>query len=193
MKKNIPYPVRKNQYEKFSNFIDRNSTKNIVDYFLINHYIEEKFRLRVATNEDIYNVYHLSNDSTVRANSINRKKIIWKNHREWFNKVINNDQYLFLIIEDKNNKFVGQVRFEIKYKVALISISIEKEYRGNGISLSILLKSVQECTQYFENVKNIIAYIKISNIASKKLFERAGFKFVENQGDYLKYTITVGA
>ncbi|SFM23559.1 Spore coat polysaccharide biosynthesis protein SpsG, predicted glycosyltransferase [Gracilibacillus orientalis] len=175
------------------NIIDLSGIKNIVNYLLIDHEIDDNYRLRNVKKEDIYQVYNLSNDPTVRYFSLNQREISWANHTEWFSKVRNDQNYLFLIIEDINGNFVGQIRFEIDEENASISISFNEEHRGKGLGLTLLFKSIKKLNSDFQNISKIIAYIDKSNHASKKLFERAGFKCRDIEGAFLKYELLVGA
>lgn len=141
-------------------------------------------KVRLANSSDIKKVFELSNDDVVRANSINKFKISWENHVKWFNNHIKDLEHPFYIIENDNGDFVGQVRFDTA-KENVISISISKNFRGKGLASDI----IKICTQK-SNLKSIYAYVKITNIASKKAFIKAGYKELGieqiNNEDYFK-------
>ena len=42
------------------------------------------FNIKLATINYMNNVFELSNDDTVRANSINHEKIKWEDHVGWY-------------------------------------------------------------------------------------------------------------
>ena len=44
----------------------------------------EELQIRLANIDDMKNVFDLSNDDTVRKNSINQNKIEWEDHVKWF-------------------------------------------------------------------------------------------------------------
>ncbi len=187
------YSSRINQFESLNNVIDLSSIHIIVNYLLVDDVVVNNFRIRKAIEEDTYNVYSLSNDPHVRAVSMNQDQIDWSNHSKWFYKVINSEHYLFLIIEDLQGNFVGQIRFSLENNKAIISISVKEEYRGKGLSLSILLQSIKELIQSVQNVTKIVAYIRHDNLASRLLFERAGFTLMSfDNKDLNKYILTVG-
>lgn len=73
----------------------------------------------------------------------------------------------------------GQVRIQkISNTDAVISISLDKSFRGKGLGIQMLMMSIELFRKSFPLIK-INAYIKIENIASKNIFERSGFFFKE--------------
>ena len=82
--------------------------------------------------------------------------------------------YIFLL-----NTEIGQVRIQkISNNDAIINISIDSNFRGMGYGVQMLNMSIED----FRNIypKLIVnAYIKIENLASKNIFEKAGFKYKE--------------
>ena len=140
----------------------------------------EQYSIRLANIEDMKNVFDLSNDNIVRQNSIHREKIEWENHVEWFKHKLNDKNCVFYIIEDKNKNFIGQTRIDKKNDENIISISISKDFRGNGLSTKII-KECSDKTKFNE----IVAYIKKDNIASQKAFQKAGYVFADENDDGL--------
>ena len=128
-------------------------------------------KYRFASIEDIKKVYDLSNDPTVRKKSENTNYISWDEHVNWFNKRILNKNLPFYIVEDENENFIGQVRFERKGEETIISISIVKEFRSLGLGSQIIKKSLK-----LSGFTNVSAYILTDNIPSINAFSKAGFK-----------------
>jgi len=147
-------------------------------------------KIRKVKINDIDNIYNLSNNIDVRKNSFNDSFIEYKDHKEWFNKKINDKDCIFLIIEDNSN-FIAQVRFEITDIEAFISISIVEGYRNKGLGKEIMNMSLNYIKNNTENVKKIKAYIRIENIQSIKFFEKCNFNFVKkikiNNKEALEY------
>lgn len=145
------------------------------------------FIIKKATEEDIYDVFELSNDKDVRENSINTSKIEFPSHQKWFLSKISNPKDYFYIIKTHNDDFIGQLRIENKNNENIISISIKKEFRNRKIASKI----INQCS-ILSDLSKITAYIKPSNIPSIKAFERAGYKFdkeviLENDIELLKF------
>jgi RimJ/RimL family protein N-acetyltransferase len=131
-------------------------------------------RIRKCNEQDLNLVYNWSNDKLVRKESFNSSEITKGGHEKWFVKKLTSKNSLFFINEFKKEP-VGLVRFEIKESSSVVGIVIDEKFRGKSLSYLMLEKS---SSTYFEtNDKPILAYIKHSNIASIKSFEKANFKF----------------
>lgn len=127
-------------------------------------------RVRFANIDDIKQVFELSNDEMVRKNSINKEKILWQNHVLWYEDRIKRTNEPFYVVEDENQNFIAQVRFDVKDE-NIISISLASEYRGKGLSAQI----IKICSEKF-NKRPVIAYVKEKNVPSLKAFLRAGYE-----------------
>jgi len=140
--------------------------------------IIENIIIREASLNDAEILFELSNDDIVRENSINTNKIKWENHVNWLKeKLISSSYYIYLFYYDKN--FIGQVKFEIKDKEAVVSISIVSEYRGKKLAVPMLQKGIECVLNTAKNVRKIIAYIKPENQTSIKSFNNVGFNFYD--------------
>ena len=138
------------------------------------------YLVRKAEKKDINLIYDLSNDPLVRKNSINSKKIPWKEHLNWFEKKINDKDSVFYVIFDDKGEFIGQVRYEINNNTAIVSISITKYFRGKKLSVPLLKDTARLLFKEKENVNEIHALIKPDNISSIKSFQMAQYVFKDN-------------
>ena len=134
------------------------------------------FNIRLANKDDIKKVFDLSNDDVVRNNSINKNKIEWEDHVKWFSERIKNINEPFYIVEDENKNFIAQVRFNKEDDGFVISVSIEKNYRGKGQGGQIIIEATEKLKH-----RPVIAYVKKDNIPSQKSFAKAGYKLNENK------------
>ena len=141
----------------------------------------EKYRIRKAVLEDIKNVFDLSNDHLVRANSINREQIKWTDHEKWFTSRIRKRKEPFYIVESEKGAFIGQVRVDKKCDEYVISVSITEKCRGKGIGADVIRQCIKK-----SGLKSVTAYIYDTNYASIKSFEKAGFK----KSNLLKFVYT---
>ena len=121
--------------------VDGKGAIRIVKHCL-NKYYDDKICLRPAEAQDIKNIYDLSNENKVRQNSFNTDKIKFEDHKIWFKTKIEDSDNLFLVAEIDNN-FAGQVRFDFEGDNVIVSISINKKYRGLGLGINILKKSIK--------------------------------------------------
>lgn len=135
--------------------------------------------IRLAAKDDCLNVFQLSNMDYVRAHSFNKEKIVWEDHVQWFARAIADESIKFYIIEDTD--FIGQVRLNIINNIALISISILKEFQHKGIAFSALKKIIAE------NEYQYLAQVEKDNLPSITLFERLGFVRRKEEENYFEY------
>lgn len=134
--------------------------------------------IRDISENDLNFTYLLSNDSLTRANSFNSDPISFANHEKWLESKLL-DQNAFYLIGQFNGQSAAFIRFDISKNENIIGITLNKKFRGKGLSHEFLKLSVKEFKQKFPN-KKITAFIKEENIASIKSFEKAGFNFIEN-------------
>jgi RimJ/RimL family protein N-acetyltransferase len=140
----------------------------------------EQLVIRKANISDAECYYNWLNDSAVRKQSFNSEHITWEQHNNWFQEKIIDPNYCFYLFQIENQKLVGQVRLQqIDNSTSIIGVSVSNEYRDLGYGSKILKMA---CINYLKNHANFIinAYIKIENISSKSIFEKAGFLFIEN-------------
>jgi len=154
--------------------VDGHGSIRVVNYLMDKICNKNGFYLRNAVDADSQRVFDLSNDPAVRSQSINPNTIKSDDHAKWFAEKIKKEDYIFLLAFDKNDNFIGQIRFEIKENAAVVSISLTKEFRGKGLSKKVLKES---CDKIFleKGVLTIAAYILPDNIASINGFKSAGF------------------
>jgi len=130
--------------------------------------------LRDATDEDARLVYDWANDPEVRQQSFSQDAIAWEDHCNWFYKKIKAPETAFYIVSIEGEA-AGQIRFDIKDNEAIISFLVGERWRGRGIGYLILKKGIQRFLQTGK-APVIAGYVKHSNIASCKAFEKLGFK-----------------
>jgi RimJ/RimL family protein N-acetyltransferase len=89
----------------------------------------------------------------------------------------------------KNHKFyiaytgcekpVGQVRFALDGKDAIVSFSVAPESRRRGYGKEILIKAAKELFNE-TTIEQILAYVKSENMLSLRVFQKAGFRQLKN-------------
>lgn len=139
---------------------------------------------RKVNSDDMDLIYEWANDPVTRQNSYSTDEITYQEHKAWFGRKLSDDGCHFLLFTDNNDE-IGFVRFdEDEDDKWIISINVAPEHRGKKYSTEMLEQGVQ----YIKGVNRepIKAYIKDSNKASIKTFEKAGFEF-EKELDYKGY------
>jgi RimJ/RimL family protein N-acetyltransferase len=160
-------------------FCDGQGARRIIEIVLVNGTVN-RFYLRKFKESDARIIYELSNDDEVRKVSITQDKIDWETHINWFNKKINDSDSYYLIAHDFNNNFIGQIKFDIINQIAIVSISIHKDFRGKRFGAEILrigCKLFFYCHPYINSIE---AYIEDNNINSIRTFLKAGFDFKDH-------------
>ena len=145
--------------------------------------------LRKAQLEDINDVFDLSNKDYVRQYSINKNQIIWDDHVKWFGNVIRDNDYVFYIITDDCNTFLGQIRFKLANTSATVSISLTDKLKGKGISKKILDISIKKLFEEKSQVKEILADVRENNYASLKIFRGLNFRKIQEEDNVIKFVL----
>lgn len=150
----------------------------------------KKVELRLAKKQDCKVIWRWRNDNTTRKYSFNTEFIPYEKHKAWFENVLRDENRKILMIEKEGNT-LGVVRLDInsKNRIAEISINIAPQKRGQGLGLSGIKDT---CRYAFESLdaKEIIAKIKKENIASIKIFSRAGFDVVMEENNVITMRLT---
>ncbi|MBS5931621.1 MAG: GNAT family N-acetyltransferase [Clostridiales bacterium] len=142
--------------------------------------MENKLVLKLFTMEQVELLYKWANDPDCRKNSFQTESIPYETHVKWCSdKLESNDVDIYIAY--LNSIPVGQLRVMYKERTALISYSIDKNFRGLGLGLQ-LIQSIEKYRLYGENnINELVGKVKLDNIASQKVFEKCYYeKIVEN-------------
>ena len=137
----------------------------------------EKIRisLRCIKSQDKSILFKLANDIDVRENSFNKKEISIEEHKKWFEKSFNSKDSIIYLAFCQHNSPIGQIRFDIKDKLAILDFSIEKSVRGKGLGYILVIEGIKKILKENKNFNIIEANVVKSNIASIGIFRRIGF------------------
>ena len=134
-----------------------------------------KIKLRKANMIDCKDVFKWRNDPKTRQMSFDTKEIDFKDHEEWFKKSLKEPDRHMFIAEDGIRK-IGVVRIDrLNADAGEININIAPGCRGKGYG-SRLIKLATDKMIKTGKFSFIIARIKVSNVASIKAFEKAGYR-----------------
>jgi RimJ/RimL family protein N-acetyltransferase len=147
--------------------------------------------IRKATEEDYRIVFEWRNDQLSREMFFGTAPISLDAHRSWFVGVLK-DKMRQIYIGEIDKKPVGIARFDLRKgkKEAEVSITISPSMRGKGLGKELLISSIDDIETQFEI--QLFARVKNINIASKSIFERAGFQIYKEADNviYLSRPIT---
>lgn len=144
-----------------------------------------EIELKQASKKDCDLLFIWANDIQVRENSFNSEKILYEDHLVWFNNKINCDKcVIFILYFDEIP--VGQVRIDIENDSGLISYSIDRNYRGKGLSIAMLSKLEMEINKSEKSIRKLVGKVKFTNIASQKVFENLKYRKIIHT-NFLEY------
>jgi RimJ/RimL family protein N-acetyltransferase len=134
-----------------------------------------KIEIRDATINDAEILFEWANDLNTRQNPFNPETIEWNDHISWLRKKLL-DPLTRIYILYYHHKQIATVRFDTN-KNTIIGITVAPSYRGLGLGAEIL--KIATNNFWINNNDEIFAYIKKENIASQRIFEKAGFRFLK--------------
>ncbi len=135
-----------------------------------------KISIREARISDLDLVFYWANDALVRAQSFNAEAVNYESHIDWFQKKITSQTDLILIAT-VDGLPAGLVRIDDVNQKNVVGILVDAKFRGRGLASLFLDEAI---TYYFQKFANpVFAYIKKTNTASVKTFEKAGFMFLQ--------------
>ena len=145
--------------------------------------------IRKAQQFDCRSYFQLVNDQLVRQNSINTDMVQWDEHKKWFMERLSSKNTLLLVAE-KENFFLGQVRFDYCSirAVWFIDYSINKDFRGRGYAKEMVKKSMIFLSKLDTKSYLINASVKHENHPSKKVFQALGFNILDQDELMVTYT-----
>ena len=92
---------------------------------------------KLASEKDCDLLFYWANDTEVRKNSFKNDKILYEDHVKWFNSKIHSDKCIIFILYF-NEMPAGQVRLDMENGTGIISYSVDKDFRGKGLSIIML-------------------------------------------------------
>ena len=125
--------------------------------------------IRPATAADALDVLSWRNDPLARAMSRRSDVVAEADHEAWFGQAIG-EAHRTLRIGEVDGQKIGMVRID-RGEETEVSININPLHRGRGLSFPLLSGALDGVAG------PLVAEIKDDNMASRRLFERAGFVF----------------
>ena len=140
--------------------------------------LAEQIKLRKAQENDCELLWKWANDLEARAVSFTSAPISWEDHTHWFNSKLNDGNCMMYVAAMNDGTPLGQIRYDIKQRNAVISISIDGKFRSKGYGV-VLIRETAERLFNESNIRRVHAYVKQDNNASSNVFSKAGFKKLE--------------
>ncbi|MBD3426532.1 MAG: GNAT family N-acetyltransferase [Candidatus Omnitrophica bacterium] len=154
----------------------------------------DRIFMRKTGREDCRDLWQWRNHPEVRKWAFTDGEIDLSDHREWFEKKMKDNKSRMYMAEYPKGQKIGQARFDALPGDTLISVNLNPAFFGKGLGSGLIRSATGSFLNERPEVKTITANIRSDNIASKKAFEKAGYRYSGNttvQGcktDIYKYT-----
>jgi RimJ/RimL family protein N-acetyltransferase len=132
--------------------------------------------IRPARLEDAHQMFAWQQDPIVRQASFSAGPARWSEHLTWFTQRQADSNSLIFIGETPSGRPIGCIRFVREATRATISLVLDQGFRGRGLG-TMLLRAGLECFGSRYSTTPIDAFIKPENLASRRTFAKAGFRF----------------
>jgi UDP-2,4-diacetamido-2,4,6-trideoxy-beta-L-altropyranose hydrolase len=140
-------------------------------------------KLRRATPADSGTVFEWRNHESVRTMSRDPRAIDAGQHAEWYGKVLA-DPARVLLIGEQSGQGMGVVRFDLADDRSEISIYLAPGSTGRGLGPELLCSAESWLRREFPRVRCVEAQVLGHNVASRKMFESAGYR--QHAAGYIK-------
>jgi UDP-2,4-diacetamido-2,4,6-trideoxy-beta-L-altropyranose hydrolase len=135
----------------------------------------ETISLRQVREDDCRLLWEWANDPDVREASFSSESISWEQHVKWFKSKLSDPRCIFYIAMNSDGVPIGQVRYDREGNKAVVSISIDREFRGKGYGSRLIWLASQKLFVILD-IDTIHAYVKQGNEASVGAFVKAGYE-----------------
>ena len=138
--------------------------------------------LRNASISDADRLFEWRNDSISRHASHNAGNLQFEEHMCWLRDVLDDTDRMLFVCEE-NGIPVGTVRIDYMDEIANLSWTVAPADRGRGIAKQMVKLAVNTVKK-----RHLIrAEIKALNLASQKVAEHVGMKFMKREGSICHY------
>jgi UDP-2,4-diacetamido-2,4,6-trideoxy-beta-L-altropyranose hydrolase len=134
--------------------------------------------LRAAGGDDCRLWWTWRNERETRRLSFHSEEIPLQSHIAWYHESLANPRRRMFIVENDAHEPIGFVRLDLADDSAEISLGLAPEHRGRGYGEAVIRRAASE-TLAAGNAEVVTAIVKEQNIASRRVFEQAGFRIVE--------------
>lgn len=193
------YFLNNNFANEFSLIDTINENKNVIQAPIVDGQQRKRInrvftsltlQIREANLQDVQLYYQWINDHEVRINSYSSKHINFDEHRIWFETRLNSSHAEMYVVSLENEP-IGQIRFENKRAFAILSFSLDKKYRGQGLSESLLRRGLRYFRTKINGNLAIHAFVKKDNAKSINSFRALGAleEIAKEYPDSFKYIL----
>ena len=141
---------------------------------------QHRISVSLAEPNDLKHIFLWRNDPVSCEQSLGKKPISWKEHKLWFERVLNSEEHcLLMCFSEILQTNIGVVRFDIVESHAVVSINLAPDLRGQGLGRPCLSAAINRFGELFEEICSLTATVRSSNEASLRLFRQIGFEEIK--------------
>jgi GNAT superfamily N-acetyltransferase len=134
-----------------------------------------QLNLRAASMNDAKTLWRWRNDPGTRAASRHSAELPFEDHLGWLERSLATDERILLLASDQTGD-VGTVRWDLLRKGEWeVSITVAPERRGQSLGGALLRAAERELVLLRGAPVTSIAGVHEGNVASRRLFESAGY------------------
>ena len=152
-----------------------------------------EIRVRAAQHTDTKVIFEWRNDELTRQMFRASEIVKWDAHCKWFAATLQNSNRCLLMCYSEQEGNIAVVRFDLEDDFAEVSINLSPAKRGKGFASECLLLAVDVFEKEYSSVRKLIAEIKISNVASKKSFEKVGFTLYDEKDGFWQLSSSINS
>jgi LmbE family N-acetylglucosaminyl deacetylase/RimJ/RimL family protein N-acetyltransferase len=135
--------------------------------------------LRLARAEDMAQIFQWRNNHFFLMRSTTQTTVTWEEHQSWFTRALNNpDQVIFIVVQGEEP--IGQVRFDRRDEMAVISVYLVEERTGKGLGIEAIRRGTQAAFKEW-NISKVVACVRQDNLHATRAFAKSGY--TESKGD----------
>ncbi|MEL6679530.1 MAG: UDP-2,4-diacetamido-2,4,6-trideoxy-beta-L-altropyranose hydrolase, partial [Pseudomonadota bacterium] len=145
-------------------------------------------RARRADPDDRADVWIWRSDTQTLAHSLSAEQVPWEDHCRWWANALSDADRTLLMIGDADRE-IGHVRLDrLKDGALRVSVTLSPAYRGKGLGAQVLRTGLAT----LPTGAVAVAEIHRDNGASRRIFERCGFRRTGSDGPFDLYRATGG-
>lgn len=134
-----------------------------------------RLKMRRMNMRDKTDLFKWRNHPDIRKNFFNEAPVSSDEHDRWFKTKYNDKNTTIYMAYYERNK-IGIIRFEDMSDVIKISITINPDFLFKGFGAIVISNGIKKFISEKGINKPFVAEIKGDNLASIKVFKKAGFR-----------------